>query len=51
MTRKTVCVTDFEQTCAYVEQQLQQLGEQPYYLVGYSLGGRIAFVLRFCLFV
>ncbi len=48
---KTVCVTDFEQTCAYVEQQLQQLSDQPYYLVGYSLGGRIAlyYALLICL--
>ncbi|HDR1546882.1 TPA: 2-succinyl-6-hydroxy-2,4-cyclohexadiene-1-carboxylate synthase [Pasteurella multocida] len=44
---KTVCVADFEQTCAYVEQQLQQLGNQPYYLVGYSLGGRIALYYAF----
>lgn len=44
---KTVCVTDFEQTCDYLDQQLQQLGNQPYYLIGYSLGGRIALYYAF----
>ncbi|MGC7590935.1 2-succinyl-6-hydroxy-2,4-cyclohexadiene-1-carboxylate synthase [Bisgaard Taxon 46] len=36
-------VTNFSQTCQYLEQQLQQkVGDQSFYLVGYSLGGRIA---------
>ncbi|MGC6247019.1 2-succinyl-6-hydroxy-2,4-cyclohexadiene-1-carboxylate synthase [Bisgaard Taxon 45] len=46
-TVQQICVSDFEQTCAYLDQQLQQLGDQPYYLVGYSLGGRIALYYAF----
>ncbi|WP_109078123.1 2-succinyl-6-hydroxy-2,4-cyclohexadiene-1-carboxylate synthase [Aggregatibacter kilianii] len=34
---------DFDDTCAYVAQQIQSaVKNQPYFLVGYSLGGRIA---------
>lgn len=36
-------VEDFEQTCAYLQNQIHHhLGDKPYILVGYSLGGRIA---------
>lgn len=40
---KHVQVNDFEQTCDYLATQIKaQLSNQPYYLIGYSLGGRIA---------
>lgn len=40
---KHIQVNDFEQTCDYLAAQINaQLGDQPYYLIGYSLGGRIA---------
>lgn len=43
------CVDDFQQTCHYLESQIQQkVGNQPYYLVGYSLGGRIALYYALC---
>ena len=36
-------VQDFDETCAYVAKQIQcAVGNQPYFLIGYSLGGRIA---------
>ncbi|MFD1806851.1 2-succinyl-6-hydroxy-2,4-cyclohexadiene-1-carboxylate synthase [Pasteurella oralis] len=42
-TAKQQVVTDFTQTCDYLASQIQtQLADKPYYLVGYSLGGRIA---------
>ena len=40
---KNYPVQDFDETCAYVAKQIQRaVGNQPYFLVGYSLGGRIA---------
>ena len=34
---------NFDEACAYVAQQIQSaVGNQPYFLIGYSLGGRIA---------
>lgn len=40
---KHQCVSDFEQTAQYIAAQIKlNIGEQPYVLVGYSLGGRIA---------
>lgn len=36
-------VENFEQTCRYLATQIQQhIGNSPYFLVGYSLGGRLA---------
>ncbi|KGQ71458.1 2-succinyl-6-hydroxy-2,4-cyclohexadiene-1-carboxylate synthase [Chelonobacter oris] len=40
---KTTNVADFTQTCEYLRQKIQSaVGDKPYWLVGYSLGGRIA---------
>lgn len=40
---KKTQVTDFEETCAYISKKIQlELNDQPYFLIGYSLGGRIA---------
>ena len=40
---KGVAVEDFEQTAQYLEEQIQHLIKgEPYILIGYSLGGRIA---------
>lgn len=40
---KTVAVEDFEQTAQFLESQIQSLiKDEPYILIGYSLGGRIA---------
>lgn len=36
-------ITDFEQAAAYLAKQIKSaVGNQPYFLVGYSLGGRLA---------
>ncbi|GJJ80243.1 putative 2-succinyl-6-hydroxy-2,4-cyclohexadiene-1-carboxylate synthase [Pasteurella canis] len=36
-------VADFSQTCDYIATQIRNnIGNKPYYLIGYSLGGRIA---------
>lgn len=40
---KQVEVADFEQTAVYLADKIQQaVGDKPYFLVGYSLGGRLA---------
>ena len=40
---KAVVVEDFEQTAQFLEGQIQSLiKDEPYILIGYSLGGRIA---------
>ena len=40
---KAVVVEDFEQTVQFLESQIQSLiKDEPYILIGYSLGGRIA---------
>jgi len=40
---KAVAVEDFEQTAQFLESQIQSLiRDEPYILIGYSLGGRIA---------
>ena len=40
---KGVAVDDFEQTAQFLEEQIQHLiKDEPYILIGYSLGGRIA---------
>lgn len=40
---KAVAVEDFEQTALFIESQIQSLiKDEPYILIGYSLGGRIA---------
>ena len=40
---KAVAVEDFEQTAQCLEEQIQHLiKDEPYILIGYSLGGRIA---------
>ena len=40
---KAVAVEDFEQTAQCLEEQIQHLiKNEPYILIGYSLGGRIA---------
>ena len=40
---KAVAVEDFEQTARFLESQIQSLiKDEPYILIGYSLGGRIA---------
>lgn len=40
---KSYVVQDFEQTCAFLSERIyQHIGNRPYYLIGYSLGGRIA---------
>lgn len=40
---KTVQIHNFDEACAYLSQQIQHhIGDTPYSLVGYSLGGRIA---------
>ena len=40
---KAVAVEDFEQTAQFLEEQIQHLiKDEPYILIGYSLGGRIA---------
>ena len=41
--QKTLAVTDFEQTCVYLSQKIESaVGNKPYMLIGYSLGGRLA---------
>jgi len=40
---KAVAVEDFEQTAQFLEEQIQHIiKDEPYILIGYSLGGRIA---------
>ena len=40
---KAVAVEDFEQTAQFLESQIKSLiKDEPYILIGYSLGGRIA---------
>ena len=40
---KVIAVEDFEQTAQFLENQIQNLiKDEPYILIGYSLGGRIA---------
>ena len=40
---KSVNVVNFEEVCAYLSQKIKLLVEnQPFFLIGYSLGGRIA---------
>ncbi|MGV6987625.1 2-succinyl-6-hydroxy-2,4-cyclohexadiene-1-carboxylate synthase [Testudinibacter sp. P80/BLE/0925] len=40
---KQTNVAGFQQTCAYLAQKIQSaVGNEPYWLVGYSLGGRLA---------
>lgn len=40
---KHIEVADFQQTCNYLaEEIIQRVGNAPYWLIGYSLGGRIA---------
>ena len=42
-------VRDFDDTCAYVAQHIQSaVGNHPYFLVGYSLGGRIGLYYALC---
>ncbi|MGR3806329.1 2-succinyl-6-hydroxy-2,4-cyclohexadiene-1-carboxylate synthase [Pasteurella testudinis] len=41
--QKSTIVADFAQTCGYLAQKIQgAVGDAPYWLVGYSLGGRLA---------
>lgn len=39
---QSISCDNFDQICTYLAEQIQQQIKQPYYLVGYSLGGRIA---------
>ena len=40
---KDVAVEDFDQTAQFLESQIQSLiKDEPYILIGYSLGGRVA---------
>ena len=44
---KGVEVTNFEETAEYLSQQIKSaVKNDPYFLVGYSLGGRIALYMR-----
>ncbi|TNH04760.1 2-succinyl-6-hydroxy-2,4-cyclohexadiene-1-carboxylate synthase [Testudinibacter sp. TR-2022] len=41
--QKAAIVADFAQTCRYLAEKIQSaVGDKPYWLIGYSLGGRIA---------